>query len=370
MNRDNFHMVLPSNSCPLIHPDNTYNKFKIDWENPINLEGEWELALLECSIFNITGKELYNQYVQYSLKDHEKHQYVFERLNKGLRVTETFNNDFNYVNYPKTDYVPILLEDKKIMEPDRNGFQFLMNNEGLNMVNSKKKFKIIFNSIESAQRLGYDQNNIDIYDHLKSSSEIVLDKYFEETVTFEFSEFQEFSYTKYFNDKKVVSTIDELKYFLKDKWKYIFAKIEVENNNLVLTAHPNTTHLDFTPNLHLYLGIAKSLYSKVNDETIVIKAVDPLSAKISNHIFIYSSLVEPIIVGDTLAPLLKTIWIEEKNMNQDAIHITINHPMYLPLSTSCINNVEFNLRYDNGKLINFIDKAKSVLTVHFRKRYE
>ena len=368
MNRDNFHMVLPSNSCPLIHPDNTYKEFKIDWENPINLEGEWELALLECSIFNIADKELYNQYVQYSLKDHEKHQYVFERLDKRIRITEIFNKDINYVNYPNTDYSPISIKDKMMMEPDRNGFQFLLNKGGLSMLNSKRKFKIIFNSIESAQRLGYNQNNIDIYDNLKSSSSDVLDTYFEEFVTLEFSEPKVFKYTKYFNDKKLVSTIEELKHFLADKWKYIFAKIEIENNNLVLTAHQNTLHIDFTPNLHLYLGIAKPIYSQVNDEPIIIKAVDPLSAKISNHIFVYSSLVEPIIVGDTFAPLLKTFWIEQKNADRDAFHISINHPMYLPLSTSCINNVEFNLRYDSGNFINFNDKTKTVLTIHFRKK--
>ena len=368
MNRDDFHMVLPSNSCPLIHPDNTYKEFKIDWENPINLEGEWELALLECSIFNIADKELYNQYVQYSLKDTEKHQYVFEKTNNQIEITEIFSWEINYVNYPETEYIPLTIRESSRMKPDRNGFQFSYNKGNLSMVNSARKFLIKFNSIESAKKLGYDQIYNNIYDNFKSPSSKVSDINFKEIVTLEFSEPKVFKYTKYFNDRQQVSTIEELKDFLADKWKYIFAKIEVQKNNLVLTAHPNTTHIDFTPNLHLYLGILHPIYSQVNDETIIIKAINPLSAKISSHVFIYSSLVEPIIVGDTFAPLLKTFWIEEKNMDRDAVHISINRPMYLPLSTSCINNVEFNLRYDSGNFINFNDKTKTVLTIHFRKK--
>ena len=51
--KNNFYMVLPSNSCPLIHPDNISTNFKIDWQSPIELEGKWEAALSELSIFHL-----------------------------------------------------------------------------------------------------------------------------------------------------------------------------------------------------------------------------------------------------------------------------------------------------------------------------
>ena len=41
--------------------------------------------------------------------------------------------------------------------------------------------------------------------------------------------------------------------------------------------------------------------------------------------------------------------------------------MYLPISSSCINNIEINIRDDAGRLINFASDTKTTLTLHFKK---
>ena len=41
----NFYTILPSNSCPLIHPDNQASKFMVNLQNPISLNGDWEVTL-------------------------------------------------------------------------------------------------------------------------------------------------------------------------------------------------------------------------------------------------------------------------------------------------------------------------------------
>ena len=45
----------------------------------------------------------------------------------------------------------------------------------------------------------------------------------------------------------------------------------------------------------------------------------------------------------------------------------MDHPMYLPVASTRINNIEINIRDDSGKFINFEANTKSSLTVHLRK---
>ena len=55
----NFYTILPSNSCPLIHPDNQASKFMVNLQNPISLNGDWEVALQDFTF-------VYNTFPFYS----------------------------------------------------------------------------------------------------------------------------------------------------------------------------------------------------------------------------------------------------------------------------------------------------------------
>ena len=48
-----FHIILPSNSCPLTQPNNNASRFIIDWENPMQLDGKWEAALTEFALYQM-----------------------------------------------------------------------------------------------------------------------------------------------------------------------------------------------------------------------------------------------------------------------------------------------------------------------------
>ena len=86
--------------------------------------------------------------------------------------------------------------------------------------------------------------------------------------------------------------------------------------------------------------------------------------------YVYTSMVDLIIVGDVRAPLLKSIWIEDKFTSSDVVSISMEHPMYLPVMCDRINNIEFNIRDDSGRFINFNKNTVSLLTVHLRKANE
>ena len=88
------------------------------------------------------------------------------------------------------------------------------------------------------------------------------------------------------------------------------------------------------------------------------------------QIYVYSDLIESIIVGDTKAPLLRTVWIEGKHVSPRVIFVPIKNLMYLPISKNSINNFEFNLRNDGGDFLELYDTKNIVLTIHLRRNEE
>ena len=86
-----------------------------------------------------------------------------------------------------------------------------------------------------------------------------------------------------------------------------------------------------------------------------------------HQLFIYTNIIEPIIVGDVNVPLLKSVWLDKYEDDQ-IVQILIKNPMYIPVALAYINNIEINIRDDSGKLIKFGNDSKTHLTLHFRKR--
>ena len=51
----------------------------------------------------------------------------------------------------------------------------------------------------------------------------------------------------------------------------------------------------------------------------------------------------------------------------EVVNVTVDRPMYLPISSSSINNIEVNIRDDFGRPVNFLFGSKVILTIHLRK---
>ena len=82
--------------------------------------------------------------------------------------------------------------------------------------------------------------------------------------------------------------------------------------------------------------------------------------------YIYTNIIEPILLGDQKAPLLKSVWLEDKFDSNEVVFLTMKQPMYCPISSTRINNIEFNIRDDSGRFINFAKDTVTSLTVHLR----
>ena len=82
-------------------------------------------------------------------------------------------------------------------------------------------------------------------------------------------------------------------------------------------------------------------------------------------VYVYCDLIESRVVGDVLAPLLRTVPLG--NRATDVVHFIFEKPNYVPLNRFNFNSVEVLLTTDSGKTLSFED-GKCVVTLHFRRR--
>ena len=90
-----------------------------------------------------------------------------------------------------------------------------------------------------------------------------------------------------------------------------------------------------------------------------------LSRHSFQSMYIYSDLIESLVVGDVQANLLRAI--VPRGQPGDMIAEEIKIPTYHRLRTSIFSALEINIRGDTGQLISFASGVVRV-TLHFRRR--
>jgi len=83
-------------------------------------------------------------------------------------------------------------------------------------------------------------------------------------------------------------------------------------------------------------------------------------------VYMYSNIVEPIHVGDTMAPLLATIPLSRENHGvQD--YMVVHNRFYNPVIADPFQTLEIDLRDDAGDKLTNALIGKTVIRLHFRK---
>ena len=104
-----------------------------------------------------------------------------------------------------------------------------------------------------------------------------------------------------------------------------------------------------------------------NDLKIITKTtVSPYVTDLTvvSTIYVYCDIVEPQVVGDTSAQLLKSIPVEGRF--GDIITKTFPNIQYVPIQRKSFEDVEVLLRSDTGDPVPF-ERGKVVTTLHFRE---
>lgn len=82
-------------------------------------------------------------------------------------------------------------------------------------------------------------------------------------------------------------------------------------------------------------------------------------------IYLYCDLVEPQIIGNVHAPLLKIVTVEGNDGEIVNAHYT--RPFYLPVIRQHFQTIHIDIRLHSGNLVPF-ERGKVFLTLHFRLR--
>lgn len=87
-----------------------------------------------------------------------------------------------------------------------------------------------------------------------------------------------------------------------------------------------------------------------------------------NAIYVYSDISKYQNVGDTYAPLLRTVAITQDMKYGHYVNEVFETPHYKPVCTKFINSIEIKLTTDTGKPVKFASWGKVIVTLHFKPK--
>ena len=345
-----FYVVLPSNSCPKTRPDNKAGKFIVDYENSIHFDGNWEVALADFT-FSYKPSTLTNgmKIKYHKIKNVTIKNFYEVENHRGNCVVSKMEHDHGvkpvFIKFPN-----ISILDNKLVISHNNDVE-------LNLWDAV-----------AAKHLGFTDTKVK-GNHINGEVQIIAEKELDPS---------DYSYLVELEFKTVLveelqfeivgnhyfPNVDKLCEYLKSIWSDICVNISLENDMFNIQFISDIVQVEFDPSLAKTLGLDKIIFGR-NE----IKAVSHprLYTGISN-LYIYTSISEPLLVGDVRVPLLKSIWLDHTKFKiEDVINVSPKIPMYLPVASSSINKIEINIRDDSGNIIDFGLGSKTSLTLHFRK---
>lgn len=83
-------------------------------------------------------------------------------------------------------------------------------------------------------------------------------------------------------------------------------------------------------------------------------------------LMLYSDIVEPQIIGDVLAPLLRIVNVT--GGDGEVVNAQYDRPHYLPVNRKIIETLEIVIRTHTGDLTPF-ERGRSYVKLHFRQKY-
>ena len=258
-------MTLPSNSSMDCHPENTGSQFKTVLAQPVELKGDWEVALSEIHIpgkwYNVTGS-----------------QHWFEINGRRIEMTDGY-------------YATVLSVLRKMIE----------------LLRGRRRYADA-DSKEINRRL--TSNVINAY---ALSTKILL--------------------------------------------------VYVIPSNRVVFVLPADVTMTLSPLLMDVLGF--QTFKQPDDLTtasaVMIGQNEPGLRRYPIMAYVYCDLIEPVFVGDTKVPLLRTM-----NVYRGIPERIYNTPIYAPLQKKNFATVEVNIMGDTGEPVSFAP-GKSVVVLHFRR---
>ena len=408
---DDFMIVLPSNTPSSIK--NTPSKYLTTFDQSIQLNGNWEVALVEINFKNslktinedFVTVNKYKSVIPTAVQNQPLEFPIINKIKKDTGADEKIIGTKEIISQKKTGddsepkkkiissekYCPvndndIVLQpraDKLFVFYYYRGYITLRNTSGHDM-NLKINHRIAFNLGFIDNTGKYNESLADTYhtfptilktQTLKASFKPTMNKQNEiiisdKNLTFSIrynSEIQDEQVYKFSPKPGAYASVEDLmKEFNDDEdfkkyYKIIFDKrvnrIEIES-----IIKDDNYHIMFHKGLNDVLGFSKTDY-KITTKQKAEMQVNLLRG--ISTLFIYSDICEFIHVGNTLTPLLRTVAFNSK-IYGDQVYINYSNPIYVKVNKSFINSIEILVCDSTGETIPFVE-GMTTLTLHFRR---
>ena len=412
---DNFYVSLPSNAAKF--PKNTQSNFTTILENPIELIGNYQVALVEISNFsnfsiNMGKVSFKNPYFLSGAYENRSENIEFSlHLDNGLTLSQ-FCNKLNFEIHNSFVKEELLYRKKLAFETD---FKFIEQMQKLNdnnrnlerpLLNVIKKGPEDYEIIDNLESLFFNifikcnglYNNISkrfSFQNIES-----LKKYFQLLIIRVPNYFHD-DFSAYYlnqayilkNDSFIVdSSSVEKDWLLIDKKEInlksledIYKKTSKISNELYAQEdllnpkdfffflphfkllNSNTIALETDYEITFNGLISQFLRNSEIKETIV-KRTEIFNLipyiQLIKYILVYTNIIEPQYYAEKSSSILRTVNIKaQKSENV----IFFDNPQYLNLSQSRINTINIELKDTQGNYIRFNDKFSNIfISLHFR----
>jgi len=100
-------------------------------------------------------------------------------------------------------------------------------------------------------------------------------------------------------------------------------------------------------------------------QTYLAKDGMQLTLKTVETLFVYCDVLEHVVVGDVMAPLLRIVDMKHATEN-GRMHKILNPPLYVPLQKKNFDTIEINIMCDTGGPVPFAH-GKSVAVLEFKR---
>lgn len=154
--------------------------------------------------------------------------------------------------------------------------------------------------------------------------------------------------------------------------------IEDHQNKIYFSFNPVTKRVSISVKNHArvilkdglcqMLGFEPATIASVEDNIEVTEESPHIADPCAHYrvLLLYTDIVEPQIVGDVVAPLLRIVNVT--GSDGEVISAQYDRPHYLPVSRKMIDTIEIVIRTHTGQLTPF-ERGRSYVKLHFRQKY-
>nr|XP_015840030.1 PREDICTED: uncharacterized protein LOC107398959 [Tribolium castaneum] len=303
-NYNDFYLTLVSNSSSNYFPENTTTHFCTQLPKTVHLDGEWCVGLSE---------------IQYP--------YSFLTVNSGENII----------------YCTYQFSLSTIIQQGEKGIDALFNDVRCSAWID-----------EQVRRRKYKSSKEFMYDikmrKFTFESDVIVTKYKTKIEAGNYETIE--SILEALNSLRPL-VIDNVQFRLNDGSKRI----------IVTCSSLHLSSLSFSPTLSLQLGF--------KPDTNVLNKTSTHPANIllglPSQLFVYSDIIEPQLVGDILAKVIRTVVINNKYYIYGTHHTQIfSHPHYVPVLKREFENIEIDIRSSTGEKVPF-QFGTLCVKLHFKK---